>query len=181
MIRKKSYCTKTQLTKIYERNPTPKDKSHCVHPAVSALVWELKEAHLKKRAPKYDTITFAQIERRIAAKRADNPSLPPILTATNLSAVAEADDRFTWWLQSDKVRGKAPEMAVDAGKEAEDAEDAEEDKDEDADAEYEDEDDAMGGEEDDEDEDDEEQEEEEGEQEVPVTGTPKQCSFILTI
>ena len=73
-----------------------------MHPAASALAWENRQAHFDKRPMAYCAITFDQIQKRIAAVPGTHPTWPPILHATDLSSIAEADARFTWWLWSDE-------------------------------------------------------------------------------
>ena len=98
----RAHYTQQYIMDIYKSDPSPKEQPHHMHPAVSALAWEQREAHEQNRLPAYSTITFAQIKRRIAAVPASHPTWPTVHRVTDLSAKAEADPQFTWWLVSEE-------------------------------------------------------------------------------
>ena len=167
----RAHYTQQHIMDVYESDPSSKEKPHRMHPAASALAWEQREAREQKRPPAYSTITFAQIKRRIAAVPASHPTWPTVLRATDLSAKAEADPKFTWWLVSEEeeVRMMAEqanrrEDMGDMQEEEMEEEDAAEDVAEDAEEEKEEEEEEEE-EEDEEEEEEEEEDEEEGEDE----------------
>ena len=141
------------VTQIYVNNPTPKDRPHRVHPAVSTLAWEFREASLQGRAPKYDAITVRQIEKRIRAVGTDHPTWPLVLRAMNMATKAEENIQYAWWLKAEEGTAE-----TDNG-----------DDDEEEDMEYE-----EGGGDDDDDDDDSNNFEEEQEEQVVAEGAAEE-------